>query len=141
MPSRLLTTSVDDALGRGPNRPLALDVRKIVKRAAADDYRFATIIAGIVDSLVQMRTRLEPDLHRRPARTAAMMITKKHPAASSAHVWRSLATALDARWCRAAQRRQDRGGRTFRFGAIYMPTRVFPDTWHQPSRRELPVRR
>ena len=36
-------------------------VRRIVKNAARDDYRFASIISGIVDSSVfQMRTRLEP---------------------------------------------------------------------------------
>jgi hypothetical protein len=36
-------------------------VRKIVKKAALDDYRFAAIISGIVESPVfQMRTRLEP---------------------------------------------------------------------------------
>jgi hypothetical protein len=32
-----------------------------VKSAARDDYRFSSIISGIVDSsLFQMRTRLEP---------------------------------------------------------------------------------
>jgi hypothetical protein len=56
--TRLLTY----ALGRGLEPSDMPVVRKIVKRAAADDYRFATIIAGIVDSpLFQMRTRLEPD--------------------------------------------------------------------------------
>jgi len=56
--TRLLTY----ALGRGLEPSDMPVVRKIVKKAAADDYRFATIIAGIVDSpLFQMRTRLEPD--------------------------------------------------------------------------------
>ena len=55
--TRLLTY----ALGRGLEPSDMPVVRKIVKKAAADDYRFATIITGIVDSpLFQMRTRLEP---------------------------------------------------------------------------------
>src|SRR5215475_5286612 len=55
--TRLLTY----ALGRGLEPSDMPVVRKIVKKAALDDYRFATIIAGIVDSpLFQMRTRLEP---------------------------------------------------------------------------------
>jgi len=49
------------ALGRGLEPSDMPIVRKIVKRAALDDYRFATIISGIVESpLFQMRTRLEP---------------------------------------------------------------------------------
>jgi hypothetical protein len=49
------------ALGRGLEPSDMPVVRKIVKKAALDDYRFATIIAGIVESpLFQMRTRLEP---------------------------------------------------------------------------------
>jgi len=55
--TRLLTY----ALGRGLEPSDMPIVRKIVKRAAQDDYRFAAIIAGIVESpLFQMRTRLEP---------------------------------------------------------------------------------
>ncbi len=59
----LLTTRLMTyALGRGLEPSDMPVVRKIVKKAAADDYRFATIIAGIVDSQVfQMRTRLETD--------------------------------------------------------------------------------
>jgi hypothetical protein len=35
-------------------------VRRIVRNAARDDYRFGSIISGIVESSVfQMRTRLE----------------------------------------------------------------------------------
>jgi hypothetical protein len=49
------------ALGRGLEPSDMPVVRRIVKKAALDDYRFATIIAGIVESpLFQMRTRLEP---------------------------------------------------------------------------------
>jgi mono/diheme cytochrome c family protein len=49
------------ALGRGLEPSDMPVVRKIVRKAALDDYRFATIIAGIVESpLFQMRTRLEP---------------------------------------------------------------------------------
>jgi len=55
--TRLLTY----ALGRGLEPSDMPVVRKIVKKAAADDYRFAAIIFGIVESPVfQMRTRLEP---------------------------------------------------------------------------------
>jgi hypothetical protein len=55
--TRLLTY----ALGRGLEPSDMPVVRKIVKTAARDDYRFASIISGIVDSpLFQMRTRLEP---------------------------------------------------------------------------------
>ena len=55
--TRLLTY----ALGRGLEPSDMPVVRKIVKKAALDDYRFAAIISGIVESpLFQMRTRLEP---------------------------------------------------------------------------------
>jgi mono/diheme cytochrome c family protein len=55
--TRLLTY----ALGRGIEPSDMPVVRKIVKNAARDDYRFASIISGIVESsLFQMRTRLEP---------------------------------------------------------------------------------
>jgi hypothetical protein len=58
----LTTRLMTYALGRGLEPSDMPVVRKIVKKAAADDYRFATIIAGIVDSPVfQMRTRLETD--------------------------------------------------------------------------------
>ena len=54
-PTRLLTY----ALGRGLEPSDMPVVRQIVKKAARDDYRFASIISGIVDSpLFQMRTRL-----------------------------------------------------------------------------------
>jgi hypothetical protein len=49
------------ALGRGLEPSDMPIVRRIVRKAALDDYRFATIITGIVESpLFQMRTRLEP---------------------------------------------------------------------------------
>jgi len=55
--TRLLTY----ALGRGLEPSDMPVVRKIVKKAALDDYRFAAIVTGIVESpLFQMRTRLEP---------------------------------------------------------------------------------
>jgi Protein of unknown function (DUF1585) len=54
--TRLLTY----ALGRGLEPSDMPVVRQIVKQAARDDYRFAAIISGIVESpLFQMRTRLE----------------------------------------------------------------------------------
>ena len=57
------------ALGRGLEPSDMPVVRKIVKRAAQDDYRFAAILAGIVESpLFQMRTRLEPS---QPTNTVA----------------------------------------------------------------------
>ncbi len=55
--TRLLTY----ALGRGLEPSDMPVVRSIVKKAAQDNYRFASIITGIVESpLFQMRTRLEP---------------------------------------------------------------------------------
>jgi hypothetical protein len=49
------------ALGRGLEPSDMPVVRKIVKKAALDGYRFSAIIEGVVDSpLFQMRTRLEP---------------------------------------------------------------------------------
>ena len=57
----LTTRLMTYALGRGLEPSDMPIVRKIVKKAALDDYRFATIVSGIVDSpLFQMRTRLEP---------------------------------------------------------------------------------
>ena len=48
------------ALGRGLEPSDMPVVRKIVARAAHDQYRFATILSGIVESApFQMRTRLE----------------------------------------------------------------------------------
>ena len=56
----LTTRLMTYALGRGLEPSDMPVVRRIVKRAAADDYRFATIITGIVESpLFQMRTRLD----------------------------------------------------------------------------------
>jgi mono/diheme cytochrome c family protein len=55
--TRLLTY----ALGRGLEPSDMPVVRRIVRNAARDDYRFGSIISGIVESPVfQMRTRLEP---------------------------------------------------------------------------------
>jgi hypothetical protein len=49
------------ALGRGLEPSDMPVVRKIVKKAAQNDYRFASIIIGIVESSsFQMRTKLEP---------------------------------------------------------------------------------
>ena len=57
----LTTRLMTYALGRGLEPSDMPVVRKIVKKAAQDDYRFAAIITGIVESpLFQMRTRLEP---------------------------------------------------------------------------------
>ena len=59
--TNLTTRLLTYALGRGLEPSDMPVVRKIVKTAARDDYRFASIISGIVDSsLFQMRTRLEP---------------------------------------------------------------------------------
>ena len=56
--SRLLTY----ALGRGLEPSDMPVVRRIVKKAGQNDYHFASIIIGIVESAsFQMRTRLEPD--------------------------------------------------------------------------------
>ena len=49
------------ALGRGLEPADMPVVRRIVKKAAQNDYRLASIIMGIVESApFQMRTRLEP---------------------------------------------------------------------------------
>ena len=49
------------ALGRGLEASDMPVVRRIVKRAAQNDYRFASIIIGVVESpSFQMRTKLEP---------------------------------------------------------------------------------
>jgi hypothetical protein len=57
------------ALGRGLEPSDMPVVRRIVKNAARDDYRFASIVFGIVESpLFQMRTRLEP---AEPTKTVA----------------------------------------------------------------------
>jgi mono/diheme cytochrome c family protein len=57
----ITTRMLTYALGRGLEPSDMPVVRRIVKKAAQDDYRFAAIISGIVESpLFQMRTRLEP---------------------------------------------------------------------------------
>ena len=49
------------ALGRGLEPSDMPVVRRIVKKAAQNDYRFASIIIGVVESpSFQMRTKLEP---------------------------------------------------------------------------------
>jgi hypothetical protein len=49
------------ALGRGIDPPDMPIVRRIVRKAAQNDYRFQSIITGIVESApFQMRTKLEP---------------------------------------------------------------------------------
>jgi hypothetical protein len=49
------------ALGRGLEPSDMPVVRKIVKKAAQNDYRLSTIVMGIVESApFQMRTKLEP---------------------------------------------------------------------------------
>ena len=50
------------ALGRGLEPADMPVVRKIVKKAAQNDYRLSSVVLGIVESaLFQMRTKLEPD--------------------------------------------------------------------------------
>ena len=49
------------ALGRGIEPADMPVVRRVVKKAAQNDYRFISIIMGIVESApFQMRTKLEP---------------------------------------------------------------------------------
>jgi hypothetical protein len=57
------------ALGRGVEPSDMAVVRNIVRRAAQDDYRFQSIIMGIVESApFQMRTKLaEPGTEERVA--------------------------------------------------------------------------
>jgi hypothetical protein len=57
----LTTRMLIYALGRGLEPSDMPVVRRIVRNAARDEYRFGSIISGIVESSVfQMRTRLEP---------------------------------------------------------------------------------
>jgi hypothetical protein len=60
-------------LGRGVEPSDMPVIRGIVKRAAADNFRFSSIIMGIVESApFQMRTKLEPaDTTSRVAQSAA----------------------------------------------------------------------
>ena len=132
---RLLTY----ALGRGLEPSDMPVVRRIVKKAAQNDYRFASIISGIVESApFQMRTQAgagRTDQHGRTSEgTVAMIITKKHlsrrtfirgtfGAAMALPLLDAMVPALTAQSRTAA-------GAPFRFGAIYMPNGVFPDTWH-----------
>jgi hypothetical protein len=62
------------ALGRGVEPSDMPVIRGIVKRAAADNYRFSSIIMGIVESApFQMRTKLEPaDTTSRVAQAASV---------------------------------------------------------------------
>jgi hypothetical protein len=64
-PEAFVTTLTDRvltyALGRGLEPADMPVVRRIVKKAAQNDYRFSSIIQGIVESApFQMRTKLEP---------------------------------------------------------------------------------
>jgi hypothetical protein len=130
---RLLTY----ALGRGLEPSDMPVVRRIVRNAAGGDYRLASIITGIVNSVpFQMRTTLEPaDTANRGSEGAvAMFITKKHlsrrtflqgtfGAAVALPFLDAMVPALTAQTRSAV-------ATPFRFGAIYMPNGVFPDTWH-----------
>jgi hypothetical protein len=59
------------ALGRGLEPSDMPVVRKIVKKAAQNDYRLSSVVMGIVESApFQMRTKLEPaETINRPAAT------------------------------------------------------------------------
>ena len=61
-PEILATTILQEAVRRSGVEPADMPVvRRIVKKAAQNDYRFASIIQGIVESApFQMRTKLEP---------------------------------------------------------------------------------
>jgi hypothetical protein len=49
-------------------------VRRIVKKAAQNDYRLSSIVVGIVESApFQMRTKLEPEPASGPAETAKVL--------------------------------------------------------------------
>jgi hypothetical protein len=68
MTEKLLTYG----LGRGLGVADAPHVRAILREAAAQDYRFSALIAGIVNSVpFQMRIKPSPDGEERPLRTAA----------------------------------------------------------------------
>jgi len=62
------------ALGRGLEPSDMPVVRKIVKKAAQNDYRLSSIVIGIVESApFQMRTKLEPESAKAPADVAKVV--------------------------------------------------------------------
>ena len=65
------------ALGRGVEPADMPVVRRIVRKAAQNDYRFASIIMGIVESApFQMRTKLESDLPKGQADSVKLATNK-----------------------------------------------------------------
>ena len=135
------------ALGRGVEPSDMPVVRGIVRKASQSNYRLASIVQNIVESApFQMRTRLEPEETPNSVAsrwevkdTAAMIITKKHlsrrtflrgtfGAAMALPLLDAMVPALTAQGKTAART-------PFRFGAIYMPNGVYPDTWHPDDRR------
>ena len=141
------------ALGRGVEPSDMPVVRAIVRKAALDNYRLASIVQGIIDSApFQMRTKLEPagtstTVARATATRlhgAAMIITKKHLSRRT-FLQGTFGAAvalpfLDAMVPALTAQSQTAAAAPFRFGVIYMPCGVYPETWHPThGRRELRV--
>ena len=133
------------ALGRGVEPSDMPVVRRIVTQGGARATIVShSIVQGIIDSApFQMRTKLDPagpstTVARATAtglRGVAMIITKKHLSRRT-----FLQGSARRRRGAAVPRRDgagadgavaDRGRRApFRFGVIYMPCGVYPETWH-----------
>ena len=124
------------ALGRGLEPADMPVVRRIVKKAAQNDYRFSIHRHGIVESApFQMRTRAgagRTDQHRRTSERIRSSHDHHEEAPVPPHV---PARHLRRRGGAAVPRRDgagadgavaDGGGAPFRFGAIYMPNGVYP---------------
>ena len=127
------------ALGRGVEPADMPVVRRIVKKAAQNDYRVR------VDRHGYRRERAVPDAdqagagrNRQQRRTSesgvAMIITKKHLSRRTFLRGTFGATValplLDAMVPALTAQSRTAASSPFRFGAIYMPNGVFPDTWH-----------
>ena len=123
------------ALGRGLEPADMPVVRRIVKKAGQNGYRLSTIVNEIIASApFQMRTRLEPAQIAQPQRGVnTMIITKKHlsrrtflrgafGATIALPMLDAMAPALTAQSKTAAT--------PFRFGTVYLPCGIYPDTWH-----------
>ena len=135
------------ALGRGLEPGDMPVVRRIVKKAAQNDYRLSSVIMGIVESApFQMRTKLEPAGNGRgtPADAvklarsnnctikegAAMIITKKHLSRRT-FVRGALGATVALPFLDAMIPALSAAPKSpFRFGAVYFPCGVFPTTWH-----------
>ena len=130
-PDQFATTVIEKlltyAIGRGVEYYDEPAVRKIVREAAQDDYRWSSLILGVVKS--------EPFQMRRSSR--AMMIFKKAIprrafCAGSARRWRC---PFWTRWSGVRRSRRQRRQAGLRMGVMYVPNGIIMEKW-TPRRRE-----